>query len=230
MADPKTYTQEEFDAAIAEREAATAGLKANRDELLKESKAAKAKLAAYDGVDPEEFKKLKQAADEAEQKRAAAQGDFESLKRQLVEKHGTELSAKDAAIAKRQAALEKRLVQAELTAAIARHKGDPDLLLPHGSRYVKVKETEQDFEAFIADESGNPRYADGKGTPMSFDDLVTQVLLPKYPRAFEGTGSSGGGAAKSTGGAGGARVIPRDDNAAFLANVDGIADGTTQVR
>lgn len=232
MADEKTtYTKDEVDALVAERLAAeTDGLKKSQRELLAEAKAAKAKLAAYDGVDAEEFKKLKTAAEEAERKKAAAEGDFESLRKQLVEKHGSEIGAKDAQIAKRQAALERRLVQAELTAAIARHKGDPDLLLPHGSRFVKVKETDTDFEAFVADETGNPRFADGKGTPMTFDDLVTQVLMVKYPRAFDGTGSSGGGASKSSAGsAGGQTVIPAGDNDAFIANLDKIASGAARV-
>lgn len=231
MADEaKTYTQEQVDAMLAERLATeTEGLKRSQKELLAEAKKAKEALKNYDGVDPDEFKKLKAAAEEAERKRLTSEGDFESLRKQLVEKHGSEIGAKDAQIAKRQAALEKRLVQAELQAAIVRHRGDPDLLLPHGSRFVRVKETDADFEAFVADESGNPRFADGKGTPMTFDDLVTQVLMPKYPRAFDGTGSSGGGASKSAGGAGGTRTIPAGDNAAFIAHLDGIAKSTVKV-
>ena len=231
MADPQTYTQEQVDAMVAERLAAeTEGLQKSQKQLLAEAKAAKAALKSYEGIDPDEHKRLKTAAEEAERKKAAAEGDFESLKKQLVEKHGTEISAKDAQIAKRQTALEKRLVQAELTAAIVRHKGDPDLLLPHGAKFVRTREIENDFEAFVVDEAGQPRFADGKGTPMTFDDLVTQVLIPKYPRAFDGTGSSGGGASKSAASGGGPRVISAGDNAAFLANLPKIASGEVVVR
>ena len=193
-------------------------------------KAAKAALAKYEGVDPEEFKSLKQAAAEADRKKAAAEGDFKSLEKQLVEQHGKELATERAARAKAEAAVEKRLVQAELTRAIAKHRGDSELLMPIASKFVKVRQTDDDYVAYVVDEQGNPRIADGKGTPMDFDQLVEQVLLPKYPRAFDGTGSSGGGATKSSGSAAGARVVAADDNRGFIANLEGIAKGEVEVR
>lgn len=230
MAEPLTLTPEELQVKIDEAVATvTAGLKTNRDEALKEAKAAKARLAAFDGVDPEEHRKLKQASEEAERKRAAAEGDFKALETQLKDLHTKELGAKDARIGKLTKAMERRLVQAELIKAIVAKKGDPDLLLPHAERFVKVRETEEDFEAFVADEKGNPRYADGQGKPMDFETMVEQVLKPKYPRAFDGTGSSGGGAATSAAGGGGVSTIAAGDNAAFLANLDGIAKGTVSV-
>lgn len=223
----ETYTQEQVDAMIAEQ---VSGLKQNRDEVLREAKKAREALKQYEGVDPEEFKALKAAAAEAERKKAAAEGNFEVWQKQVVDKHQQELAARQAREAKLQAALEARLVQAELTSVIAKHRGDPDLLMPIASRFVKVQETEDGFAAFVADERGNPRVSDGKGTPMSFDDLVTQVLLPKYPRAFDGTGSSGGGAAKSTGAASGTRVVAADDSRGFIANLEAIAKGEVEVR
>ena len=73
-------TAPEVVAAIkAEVEKETAGLKGNRDELLKEAKAAKAKLAAYEGIDPEEHKRLKAAADEAERRMLQALHDALSV-------------------------------------------------------------------------------------------------------------------------------------------------------
>lgn len=227
--DGKFYLDVDQDSA---EEAFASGLKRNRDEALKEARAAKAKLAAYDGVDAEEFKRLKDAAAEADRKKAAAEGDFKALEKQLIDKHGQELGAKDKQIEKRQKALERRLVDAELTRAIAAHKGDPDLLLNYARQFVRVKETDDDFEGFVADEKGNPRIADGKGTPMTFDTFVSEHLMVKFPRAFEGTGSSGGGASKSAaaGGGGAVKVVPRGDNKAFVQNVDALADGTAELR
>jgi hypothetical protein len=224
----KTYTQEELDAILSrERDA----LKANRDEALKEAKRAKEQLRSYEGVDPEEYQKLKRAAEEAERKKAESEGDFKKLETQLVERHKQEMSTATARAAKLQAALEKRLVQAELTKAIAAKRGDADLLLPHAERYVRVRETEEDFVAFVADEHGNPLVADGQGTPMTFDQLVEQTLMAKFPNAFEGTGSSGGGASRSAGGAGGVgKSIAADDSSAFLANLEAIATGKVEVR
>lgn len=222
-----TYTQEQVDAMIAEKEA---GLRANRDELLKEAKAAKERLKAYEGVDPDEHKRLKAAAEEADRKKATAEGDFKALEKQLIERHQGELSAREQKMQKMQRAIDKRLVQAQMASAIAKYEGEVDLLMPYAERFARVKETDDDFEAFIADERGNPLVADGKATPMSFEAFVEQVLMQKFPRAFKGTGSSGSGAAKSNGGAGGAKVIAAGDNSAFLQNLEAIAKGTVTVR
>ncbi len=225
--EPKQYTDEELQALFDEREK---GLKANRDEALREAKKAKEALRGFDGVDPEDYRALKAAAEEAERKKAAADGDFKRLEEQLVARHKQEAEKYQAREAKLRAALDKRLVQAELTAAIARAKGNAELLLPHAERFVRVKETDEDFLAYVADEKGNPLVADGAGTPMTFDMLVTEKLMPRFPAAFEGTGASGGGASRSAGGVGGsARTIAADDSAAFLANLADIAKGTVKV-
>lgn len=225
----KTYTQEEFDAMLAEQ---LDGLKKNRDELAREAKAAKASLKSYDGVDPDEFKSLKTAAAAAEEKRAAAAGDFASLKTQMADAHKKELDARDVKLAKYDAALKQRLVHDELRRAISEHKGladMQDLLVEHGAKHVRVRETDDGFEAYVADDRGNPRIADGSGTPMGIGDFVKSTLVAKFPRAFEGSGSSGGGATKSSGGAAGVTRIAAGDNKAFLDNLDGIASGKVEV-
>lgn len=223
MADgDKTYTQAEVDEL-------TKGLKANRDEALQEAKRAKAALQAYDGTDPEEYKRLKAESAEAERKKAAAEGDFKSLETKLVEKHTAELAGRDAKIAKLSRAVEQKLVQAELTKAIADKKGVPDLLLPYAQQFVKVRETDDGYEAYVVDEKGQQAFADGRMTPMGFDSFVEQTLMTKFPRAFEGTGSSGGGASKSNAGGGGSRQIVGTNNADFLRNVEAIAKGDAKV-
>jgi len=227
-----TLTQEQVDELVKERLAAA---KAEQDKAFKslwaEAKAAKEELKSYAGIDADEYKRLKSEAEEAERQKAEAEGDFKKLEDQLIERHKAQLAEKDVKLGKYQKAIEKRLVQAELTKAIAAAKGDPDLLLPHAERYVRVRETDDDFVAFVVGEDGKQLFSDGQGTPMTFDSLVSDKLLPKYPRAFDGTGSSGGGAPKTTGGASSVRVktIAAGDNAAFLANLDGIASGAVTV-
>jgi hypothetical protein len=228
VADPKTYTQEEYDAMIAERDA----LKANRDQALTEAKAAKKKLADYDGVDPVEFKKLKDAAADAEQKKALAEGDFKTLRDQLIEKHTSELTAKAKREAKLESALNRRLVQDELRKGLV-GKADPammELLVEHGSKFIKVRETDDDFEHYIADEKGNQQFSDGKATPMTVESFVEQSLKAKFPGAFLGSGSSGGGASKSSASGGGSQTISGASGADFLKNLDGIADGSKRVQ
>lgn len=234
MADePKTYTQEEVDKLVAEQ---TAGLKANRDELKKEAATAKARLAGYDGVDPEEFKRLKAASEEADRKKAAAEGDFKSLEKQMAERHQAELAAKEGRIGKLNKALEKRLIDAQLTTHLAEQGAKPEflrLLKLEGARYLKVVETDDDYvEQVIDPASGARLVADGNGTPMSVADLIGKTLKTQYPDAFTGTGSSGGGAAKSNAGGGGgaSKTIAAGDMKALLDNAAGIAKGEVQVR
>ncbi len=229
----ETFTQEQVDAMIAERLASeTSGLKQSQSELLKEAKLAKSKLAAYEGVDPEEFKRLKSAADETERKRLAAEGDYTKLREQLVERHNSELTAKEKRIAKYEAGLNRRLTTDELRKALS-GKVLPEyaeLLVEHGAKFLRLKETDEDFDYEITDGKGNVVVADGKGSPMTMDLFVDQTLKAKYPGAFTGTGSSGGGATKSTGGASGAvGTIQRGDNKGFLDNLAGIASGKVDV-
>lgn len=231
MADPKTYTQDEVDAILAERDA----IKANRDEALTEAKKAKAALRNYDGVDPEEFKRLKSAAEEAERKKAAAEGDFKSLEKQLVERHTAELAQRDSRLAKAMKSLEQRAIRSELQAALVKAGAFPDeldLLVERGEKFARMKETEDDFVAFIADEKGNPLVADGKGTPMDFGTFVEQKLKATYPRLFQGSGSSGGGAAKSiAGGSGGSpKTIVAGDSRAWNDHLEAIAKGEVDVQ
>jgi hypothetical protein len=225
----KTYTQAEVDALIAEQ---TAGLKANRDELLKESKKAREALKNYEGVDPEEHRRLKDAAAEAERKKAAAEGDFKSLEAQLVKKMA-DAEAKFAAEQTRlRGSLDKYLIDAEAVRELAAHSDSPALLLPHIRGQMRVIEQDGAFVARIVDAAGNVRIGKGQGSaPMTLGELIEDMKQDRtYAPAFRGTGSSGGGASKTTAGGGLASVVAAGDDRAFLANLDGIAKGTVEVR
>lgn len=214
---------------VQERDA----LKANRDEILKEAKDAKSRLKNYDGVDPTEFKKLKEAAEEAERKKAAAEGDFTKLQQQMAERHQAELAAEKKRTEKALAALERRKV-AKLTEALAKADALPDmmdLLVLKGSASVRLREGEEDWEEYVADEKGNPLVADGSGTPLGLQQFVEKQLKAQYPAAFKGSGASGGGASKSNAGGGATTFDPAtNDGAAFLRNVEAISKGTVSVK
>lgn len=229
----KTYTQDEFDAAVAERIAAeTEGLKKNQKELLQEAKAAKARLAAYEGIDPEEHKRLKQAADEAERKRLQGEGDFKALEAQLVKKYEGELD-KERGISKgMRSAMEKHLIDSAAIAELAKVSDSPRLLLPHIRSRMKVVEHDGEYVARIVDESGSVRIGKGSGsTPMTLSELVEEMKQDKeYAPAFRGTGSSGGGATRSTGGASGAvGNIASTNSQDFLNNLDRIRKGEVTI-
>jgi hypothetical protein len=228
VSDPKTYTEEEYNALLEEKEA----LRAAKEQVLTEAKKAKKALENYNGVDPEKYRELLAASEEAERKKATAEGDFKALEKQLVERHQSELGERDKKVSKLQSALEKRAIRAELQAALVKAKAYPeemDLLVERGARFARMKETDDDYVAYIADKDGNPLVADGKGTPMDFNTFVETTLKSQYPRLFEGTGSSGGGAPRSNAGGGGVKTIAAGDNDAMLANIDGILDGSVKV-
>jgi hypothetical protein len=220
-------TAEAF-AALQEEKAA---LIANRNEVLKEAKAAKTKLAAYAGIDLEEVKTLKQEKEEAERKRAEAVGDWKARETQLLAKVQQDIDAREGRIKTLSTALERRLVDAEATAALASAKGSTKVLLPHIKSHVKVVEEDGEFVVHVVDAKGNQRIGDAKGSPMTIAQLVEEMKAdPDFARNFEGSGSSGGGAPRSNaGGGGGVKTIAAGDNAAFLANVDGILDGTVKI-
>lgn len=231
MADDKeTYTKDEFAAMVAERDA----LKTNRDAILSEKKKADAALKAWDGKDPAKYDQLLAASEEAERKRAAAEGDFGKLRDQLVEKHTGELGAKDKRIGKLETVLNRRLRQDELRKALT-GKADPammELLVEHGSKFVQVRETDEDFEHYVTDEKGNQQFSDGKATPMTIDLFVDQSLKTKFPGAFLGSGSSGGGALKSNAsGDGPVKRIAVPQGGVFGKdfNPEAISKGTTVV-
>lgn len=229
MPEPKMFSEEEYNEMVAQRDA----VKLKNQEVIREERKLKEALKAYEGLDPEKYKQLETAAAEAERKKAAAEGDFKSLESQLKTLHKQELDGKEQRIGKLTKAVEKRAIRAELQAALVKAKAMPDmldLLVERGERSARMKETDDDYVAYIADDKGNQLVSDGSGTPMDFDTFVEQKLKVQYPRAFEGSGSSGGGATKSAPSGGGSKVITSGDNSAFIANLADIAAGKTQVR
>lgn len=238
----ETFTKEQVDELLAQRIAQEVqGLKSQNQKLLDELKPLKAKATQFSGIDPEEYQRLREEHERREREDMEKKGQWDALQKQLIdkhqqrekellEKHGADAKDWESKQAKLTRTLEQALIDAEFTRAIAGQKGVPDLLLPVARQYGRLRETDDGFEAYLADpKTGNPLIADGKGTPMTFDLFVEKEMKPKFARAFDGTGSNGGGASKSNGGAGGARTVVAGDNAAFIANLKEIASGKAEV-
>lgn len=221
-------TQAELDAKIAESNAA---LEANRNTLLSEKKALEKQMARFKDIDPDKYKSMSEKEAEVERERAERAGDWKARETQLQERFTTETKAKDERIGSLSAALERRLVDAEATAALAAAKGSPKVLLPHIKAHVKVVEENGEFVVQVVDGRGQPRVGDAKGNPMTIGQLVEELKAdPDFARNFEGSGSSGGGASRSTAGGGGAvRQITSTNSPDFLANLADIAAGKTTV-
>lgn len=220
-------------AVAAQVEKETAGLKANRDEILAEKKRVEKRLKELpEDFDPEEYKNLRAAQVKAAEDRAKAEGNFKALETQLTERHSKELAKREAREKSLTSALEDYLIDGAATRALAEAKGAVDLLLPHVAAQMAVIEEDGRFVAVVVDDHGNPRLSEqGKpGTRMTVEELVQAMKADqRFGRGFEGSGVSGSGASKSEGGGGTVRVIPAGDNQAFLDNLDAIAAGKVRV-
>lgn len=165
-----------------------------------------AKAWAAMGKTPEEIQALVEAQRKADEDKAMKGGEFEKLKQQIIDQHKGELAKKDERIGSLTKSLERRLIDADATAAIAGAKGIPALLLPHVRASVKVVEDNGDFKVQVVDSQGNPR-VNGKGEFLSIADLVDEMRQSDvFGRAFEPSGTAGGGA-QGGGSGGGAKVI-----------------------
>jgi hypothetical protein len=179
------------------------GLKSALDKERKRASEAEkqAKAWANMGKSPEEIQALVETQRKAEEDKALKGGEFDKLKQQIIDQHKTELGKKDERIGTLTKSLERRLVDADATAAIAEAKGVPALLLPHVRAAVKVVEVDGDFKVQVVDAQGTPR-VNGKGESLSIADLVSEMRQSEiFGRAFEPSGTTGSGA--SGGGSGG---------------------------
>ena len=203
MTDPEVIAAVE---AAAEATAASkvAGLVAKRDELLAETKAAKAALDAYSGLDIEKYKALevKEAADAlVEEER---RGEYEKMRERLNTAHSETLAERDKNISRLTASLESNMIESQLATALASAKGVPELLVPTLKQHLRVAENGNGYTTQVITPTGDIRLSDD-GTPMTVKELVTEFKAnPTYGRAF-GAANSGGGAGGSSAGGSGTR-------------------------
>lgn len=133
---------------------------------------------------------------------------------------------------KQRKALEGSLIVAEMSAAIVRKKGNPEMLLPFAQLSARMEETSDGYRTYVVDAAGNKLVNSKTLAPMTFDDYVSETLIVKYPAMFLGTGASGSGAGRSVapGSFGYRRSIDGSDSKAYLANVEDIAAGRVDVK
>lgn len=190
----------------AETSAEVAGLKRTlEDRKLKHAELADM-LKRFEGIDPERARQLEQEAEKAQREGLKAKGDWETREKQLTDRLAADLAAREkkfqadleSATAREQklrASIDRYLIQAEATAALAQHGGIPELLLPHVIGQIKVLEEGDQFVARVVDKDGTPRIADVKGTPFSIANLVAEMREnPIFAPAFKASRAGGSGA------------------------------------
>lgn len=181
------------------------GLKSALSSERAEVKRLKETVEQFGDMDPKKARdavsRLEKLAAEDPESKAAEQ--IEAIKRQMQEK----LSAREqelSGVADRyRKQLERELIEARAAAAIAKNKGNVDLLLPHVQKMMRVDEEGEAFVARVVDDKGEVRLTKKASStdPMNVDELVESMRNDeRYSAAFAGTGATGGGATSSRGG------------------------------
>lgn len=180
----------------------TSGLKSALDKERKAARTAAASEARWKalGKTPEEIEDLLAAQALAEEEKAKGAGEWDKLKAQMNTQHEAALKAESEKTGKMRTALERYLIDAKATSAIAAAKGVPELLLPHVQRQMRVVEEDGEFAARVVTAKGDPRI-DDKGEPFTVEALIDEMKKNEiYGRAFEGSGNHGGGMPPGGGG------------------------------
>jgi hypothetical protein len=174
------------------------GLKQNQATLLQEKKSLAAKMAAFDGVDPEEYRKLRERADELENKHLKDGGEFEKLREKMEKQWQEKLGGKDETINSLMNMVKSDRKSAAINEAVRKHEGVAALTRVLAASVQAVDKGGEIVLQVMADD-GSPVIGDD-GKPMSIDGYVELLKSDvEYAGLFKSSGLSGGGSSHSKG-------------------------------
>ncbi len=184
---PKTFTQAEVDAMVG-------GLKTKNAELLGLNKTLKTRADVIGERTPEEVAADLEFATKAREDAQRKAGEFDTLKLDMAKRHAGEIEKVKSETTRLQGKLFDILGKREAEKSIEAKGGSKPLLLPHIEKQIRVVEEDGEYVARVVDSKGNVRIGDGKGTPMSIEQLVEEFRAnADYGPAFKPTDSSGSG-------------------------------------
>jgi len=160
--------------------------------------------------DPDEWKRLREDAAKREEEAATKRGEWESLKKQMEERHQTEMAAAtkrgDDAIADRDRYLLDEAALREIAAA----DGIADILLPYIKTRARVSSEGGKTRVEVLDAEGHPEIMDGKGTPKTLKHLIDELKGHEtFGVAFRASRAGGGGSQAGSGSGGGRSGLPQ---------------------
>jgi DNA-directed RNA polymerase subunit F len=204
-ADGKFY----LDAEEVDHLPSVRGLKTKRDELLAAQARTKEELKKYEGIDPEEYQRLKDAADEAERVKLEASGKAEDVKKALEQgfqrekaKLEAEIAKRDAEVAKRDRFIERLLVDQQLDSAMA----DKDVnVLPQYRAAVKALLQQRGPKVVNDDDDYRALFSTDLGDVAIVEYVKTWARSDEAAPFLPASGTSGSGAQGSGGTGGGGR-------------------------
>lgn len=175
------------------------GLKSALSEEREARRQAATALKAFEGLDPAAARaaldRQKAGAQIADDRMRA---EIEAREKAVAEKFGRDLETEKARVARMSKQLERTLVDAAATSAIASAKGNVDLLMPHVRSAVKVIEDPAtgELSVRIVDAKGVERITNKSGSrdPMGIAEFVDTLRSSEsFAPAFSAPPATGGG-------------------------------------
>lgn len=185
------------------------GLQSTLSKLKQSNAELKAKAAPADGFDFEAAKAAMERVKALEGTEGKAKEQIEAIRKNMQEAFDKERSKWTESYNSLEQQHQRSLVEAAASAALGKHKGDPDLLMPHIVQSVRaVRGDDGKYAQRVFDADGREALSKQSGKhalPMDVEEYVGTVLKTRFPAAFEGvgaTGSGAGGGVRSGSGAG----------------------------
>lgn len=218
------------------------GLRTALEKERQAGRQAAERLKAFGDLDPERAKeavtKVAEFADWDPERQVEER--MKERQAQLVARHAKELEAANAKAGGYKTQLTQMLVDNAALKALQEAGGNSVLLLPHVRGQVRMREVDGNMMAEVYNpQTGAGRVGDSQGGAMTISQLVAEMKSsPDFAAAFAGSGQTGSGsAAGKTGsparpakaGAGGVKMVSRDDQDALNNNWEGLLDGSVQV-
>lgn len=156
----------------------------------KEAADAKRQLAAFEGIDPDEYRTLKEREEELERQQAEAKGKYDEALQKATAKLQKQVEDAEAKASDLQQRYESRLKRTEAQQAIVEAGGeDLELLGEYVERRLKV----DGEDVRVVDEKGDFRDNED-GEPMTVSQFVEELKgRDGFKKLFRGRGSSGTG-------------------------------------
>jgi len=158
-------------------------------------------LAKFQGIDIEEYKKLKQEAEERERKKKEDEGRYQELLAEQQKKHQEELKKLkekyEALTRKRQT---EKVKTAILQAASKVKAAEADILAELLSKKVRyVEQDDKEYYEVLDPETGQPKL-NTSGAPMTVEEFVAEFIEERPRFKDPGPGGPGGGPKDTPGG------------------------------
>lgn len=210
MATGGVLCDEASDAAAAASAQAIKDAQFARDTAIADAAKLKKDLEAMKGQllseeDRKLFDKLKKDSETAEEARKRKEGEFDTLRTQLLEKHETELKTERIARETAETKLRNTLISREFAGAGSLFGGNADAktVLTHDiaeSYFRQYVDLDADGKVVVKNTAGQIILDAKTGKPAAFGDAITELIgtLPNKDNILRGSGKAGSG---SSGGA-----------------------------